>query len=458
MAPGRLALAVVAVLGLDVSGASQVQPLLPGPPGYQLVDSSESPAETEEFSVSPLGRQRVTGRRLYLLYEPRPLLRKRPLDILRHYVSVVEARGGSRLFGYVDDVGGQLWLHVPAPKPIWIDARPSESGAGLEIIMIEETTPEARRLPIPAERIEGRWGSDDSDLSMYAASDRPHLKTLFDRTAARWRSTKPLTPPMGATFSVITPSREDAPVTGPLPFDMLLIARPRFQSCADCPVEQANEGRRLVDVSINQPEKAATQSGYEGPNDEEWFEWHVESQETPTIVRTRDGRLMITQPNRPSPWIPVTQEAFLRAQIASLDAAARPPDLKKALAEQEEAIRAIEKLDPAAAKAARAAMAEALSTMGDVKGGLAPERARLEEELKGLSSEDRRKPATLPGGAALVRKNPGYFRTDLAATVPQLVVVTYAAPQDYFLVDLVDRLKSAVEWTWLVDPPGTSRR
>ena len=74
-----------------------------------------------------------------------------------------------------------------------------------------------------------------------------------------------------------------------------------------------------------------------------------------------------------------------------------------------------------------------------------------------LTPEGRRKPAFLPNGAALVTTNPAYFRKDLPPGAPQLIVVTYAEPQSYYFVDLVDRLK-AVEWAWLLEAQGARER
>jgi hypothetical protein len=449
MAPSRLAAVFLAVIAIHVSAAQTTASPVPAPPGYRLVGAEDVREETQEFPTGPLDRERVTGLRWQLLYDALPGLTRSPLDILRHYVTTAERRGGFRLFGYVDDLGGKVTAFVPAARPLWIEATPGDNGAGIEVVIVEETVPVVRKLAVPAERIPGRWVAPVFNLSVYAPADRADVTRVFNEVAAHWRAAAALVPPMGAGYRVAMAPMDEVGPRGPAPMDFQLIAGIRYQACAACAISEASESRRLVGIAINDPAKAADPAIVSGPDGTEWFAWRPVRVESPTMTRTRDGRVLLTLENRPPLWLPVSREAFLTAQVAALDRTTGSiPDAKKVRDEQEAAIREIEKIDPAAAKVARAALAAA-PAMGDVRVATNPLRAQLIEELTRLSPEDRRKPAVQDDGGQVVLVNPAYFQPGGARARPHVAVVTLSDAQDYFLVDLIDRLKS-VDWRWLV--------
>jgi hypothetical protein len=447
MSRGRsaaLGLFLIAISRLYVS-AAQVPLGLAAPPGYRETDQSEvAERETHELPTGPLDRETVTGRSWITNYDALPALRRRPLDVLRHYVSLAEARGGLRLGGYVTDEGGSTVVFVPAPRPLWAHIVVEAEGEGVEVRFVEETTPRARRFSVPSDRLPGQWNADQPDLSAYPTTLRPAVGAHFSQVSAMWRAADPLRQPKGGAFSVAMPSIESVPETGPVPVVTTLLVRPRSQACESCPQNPDGEARRLVAITINEPEVAAKALELKDAQGHVIYEWRPAARPNATTTRTRDRHVVLTREGRPALWLPVSRAAYLQAQIAAVDGMGRDvPDAAKIRAEQEAAIRDLEKIDPAAAKAARAAIAA--TPIPDMRAVTGVQRAELTEALAALSEKERAEPARLEDGTEIVIRNPAFFDAAAPRVVPQVVVVTYAEAQDYALADLVDRLMS-VDW------------
>lgn len=442
------AAAVVTLCGAGLSAAQNPPVPFAPPVGYVVGDAADVTEETVDFSTGPLARESVRGRRWQVFYEAIPGARRRPIAITRHYLTQVEARGGSRLFGYMGEGGGQVWAHVPGPKPLWLQVAAGNDGDGIELTVVEELSPRERRLPVPAERLDGRWRPDVVNLAAYPASFRPTLQRSLTEVSALLRAVPLLAPPAGAAWAVVTGYDDSVPERGPVPLSMAAIVLLRFQDCASCPVHDESEGRRMLSVEINRPETAVVSLSFRDPAGRTMFEWRPEQSVSADITRTRGGHLVMTRPGRPPLWLPVSHEAYIRAQLAEYSTLGqRMPDMAKALAEQEQALRELEKTDPAAAKEARAALRAAGTPA--LTAGANPAVAMLTEELNGLSPEDRRKPAALADGATIVVTNPAYDDPALPRTAAQVIVVRFESPQDYFLEDVVDRLKP-LDWSGLM--------
>ena len=241
---------------------------------------------------------------------------------------------------------------------------------------------------------------------------------------------------------------DSVPEHGPVPLSISATVLLRFQDCASCQVREASESRRMLGVEINRLETAVVSLPFRDTAGHPMFEWRPAQSVSADITRTRGGHLVMTRPGRPALWLPVSHEAYIRAQLTEYSRVGQNmPDLAKAAAEQEQALRELEKIDPAAAKEARAALRAA--GQPTLAAGANPLVAMLTEELNGLSPEDRRKPATLADGAAIVVRNPAYDDPSLPRTAAQVIVLTFESPQDYFLEDVIDRLK-ALDWSGLM--------
>lgn len=447
MSRGRsaaLGLLLIAISRLYVS-ADQAPPGLAPPPGYREADQSEvAERETHELPTGPLDRETVTGRSWVTNYDALPAMRKRPLDVLRHYVALAETRGGLRLGGYVTDEGGSTVVFVPGPRPLWAYIVVGDEGQGVEVRFVEETTPRVRRFSVPADRLPGQWNPDQPDVSAYPATLRAGVTAHFSLVASIWRAADILRQPKGGAFSVAMPPIESVPETGPLPVVTTLLVRPRSQACESCPQNPDGEARRLVAITINEPEVAAKVLELKDGQGRVMYEWRPASRPSATMTRTRDRHMVLTREGRPALWLPVSRAAYLQAQIAALDGMGRDvPDAARIRAEQEAAIRDLEKIDPAAAKAARAALAA--TPIPDMRAVTSVQRTELAEALAALTEKERAAPARLEDGTEIVIRNPAFFDGAAPRVLPQVVVVTYAEAQDYALADLVDRLMS-VDW------------
>jgi hypothetical protein len=452
MVPSRLAASglVLILSGLYVS-AAQVPQGLAAPVGYRQADRSEVvDADTQELPTGPLDREIVTGRSWVSLYDALPGARRRPLDVLRHYVNLAESGGGLRLGGYVTDEGGSTVVWIPGVRPLWAYIVVSEEGQGIEVRFIEESSPRPRRFIVPSDRLAGQWNADQPDVSAYRAELRPAVTSIFQQVAAMWRGSAPLNEPKGGAYSVAMPPVEAVAESGPLAMLTTLLVRPRSQACESCAPNPDGEARRLVTVSVNAPETAVGALDLKDSQGRVLYEWRPATRSGPASTKTRDRHLVLTREGRPPLWLPVSRAAHIQAQIAALDDMGRDTvDMAKVRAEQEAALKAMEKIDPAAAKAARAALeATPMPTMVGVADG---HRAQLAEALASLSEKERGEPAVLQDGTEIVVLNPAYFDRSAPRAMPQVVVVTYAEPQDYALADLVDRLTS-VDWRPLLAP------
>ena len=110
--------AIFALWGAAVLAAQNPPVPFTSPPGYQVGDEADVTEETVEISTGPLDRETVRGGRWRVFYEAAARTRRRPLDITRHYLAQVEARGGSLGTPTTSEPRRQIWrCHSNARRP-----------------------------------------------------------------------------------------------------------------------------------------------------------------------------------------------------------------------------------------------------------------------------------------------------------------------------------------------------
>jgi hypothetical protein len=420
----------------------------PPPSGYALVNETRAQNANEMVELSNLDNVYITGNVYRATYRATLPVPPKPIDVLRHYRDLVSSQNGIREMGIVYDYGGSLIARVPGSPAVWVYATLDMERRRLEVRLIEEITSSKTALPVPPEQIPGRWILPAQIGVGVGTAERPQAQAATTRIVSLLQSLPALGSIRGAELAVTTAPvpRATARASGDpaAAWRAQVFFRRLAQECRTCPIRHTPDMNEDIDVRANDLSSVFEPLNQVDPAGRSMFAAPGTERLSPQVMRTAALDFIVTRPGRPPLWLPVSREDFLRAQVQHLrpQAAQANAQVAERMKRREEAIRVLEKADPAAAKEVRTQLDAPMASINQV----ATEQERMiNEEIGRMSPVERAAPAMDPNGRAIVALNPAYADPTLARGTPQFLVWRFRPVSELLVADYLDRVRTALD-------------
>jgi hypothetical protein len=448
-------LTAVLAFCLSALAAEQSAPWFPEPPPeYRLDDDGlRQIGAKHKLNYDGLEWVNIEGPAWHAIYLPRKGVSRPALEALRHYRDQINARGGRRLRstagtgedGHVNS--GRMCAHFPGSPPLWLEVDVGEEQIDVSVIVEEQSDPFT--LPVPPEKISGKWNPDPALPAWAPAAHRSDISALLAAFSRFFRAVPMFKMPVGFEAALSVDRPKALPFISPAgtyAYDIQLLLPRIIQPCDTCPVHRQSEIGWSVRVWVNSLNTVLMNS-MDDVQGHPLYEVDGELDAGRPMTRINKGSLVMIRPGASPLWTTVTQKEYLEAQIKHQKSqfAQSDRDLADGRNKLDSDLKMLEKLDPTAAKQVRAQMEEAMKQLPP-KGEENPAVAQLAEKLASLTNEQKAEPAIGPASKRIVRLNPAYVNRALRAAAPQVIVIEFDNEGFFYIRDIIERLKES-DWT-----------
>jgi hypothetical protein len=341
----------------------------PAPPGYSVEQDTESEG-SRNFSTAPNVRGHIL-RRFVQAGDDGPA---GVAEVAGYFADLLHDQNGFLFDDHLNSNSGRLDGRIPGPRPVWLHVEISDESNVVDIIALEEFAGSAHEMPVEEPRVPGSWATGER-LTTVPAADRAAANGVRDALAAL--AAPAFRPYQGWAWQVTSEDLPDGALstTSTYPYRVRVAGLRRSQACATCAVSTDTRGVTIFTVEVNHVEALGELDTATLATDGFFVDPGFVSTSQVTPFRS-GGRILVTATGRPALFEPVTRDEYLQARIRYAESS------------------------------------------GNSAGAGA-----LRQELSGLSSEDKRAPATNTAGRRIAKLNAAYFTAGAGRATAQFLVI-----------------------------------